>query len=951
MKILFARHTIKVCFAAFIFSNIIDNASAQNRGLLQPQEKNTLPVSLAPFSVAVKKNKQALKPVLALQQNEEYALEGGWEMQAANDIKENGAIVSQQKYQSKTWFNATVPGTVLTTLVNNGIYPDPAFGLNNLAIPDTLCRQQWWYRTNFIIEKNKLNKSAILTFNGINYIADVWVNGNNVGTIKGAFRRGIFDVTKFLHEGTNSLAVLITPPPHPGIPHEESPSAGRGPNGGALCADGPTFISSEGWDWVPGIRDRNIGIWQNVTLKFVDAILIEDPQVITQLSLPDTSSAELTVKVHVKNISSQLQKIKVNATIESVKISTKILLQAGESRELVLSPKDFAALHFSHPRLWWPNGYGNPELYQLKLTASVNNKTACKKSLRFGIRELSYELSVDAPQQPALRIDYKPTVVLPLIKQAPFNNSKRRHIEGETVIPSVASNVDANIFTAIKDLSAAPYLVIKVNGKRIFCKGGNWGMDDYMKRTSRSFLEPYFRLHRDAHFNMVRNWTGESTEEIFYQLCDEYGLLVWNDFWISTEHYNIEPTDNTLFLDNVKDVVHRFRNHPSIAIWCARNEGYAPPALEDSLANIIVLEDGTRYYQSNSRYLNLRTSGPWHYQQQPSKYFTSIAEGFSTELGTPAVPTAASMRKMMSEKDVWPVKDVWYYHDLHFGQIEYRRAIDSLYGNAKNLEDFCAKAQLVNYDSHRAMFESWNSKLFNKASGLLLWMTHPAWPSTVWQVYSWDYETFGAYFGALKACEPVHVQMNLHDNKVIAVNTSLNDYRNCKASINVYDLKGKKIFSQSLQKNISSNTLTEFFTLQLPTELPEVYLVRVELQNEKGVVLSINDYWKTNEQAKNFTALQQTGKTKLMAKKIDASNGKYTLSVENVSSQVAIAVKLNLIETNTKQIILPAYFTDGYFNLLPGEKRTISVEYNNKSNEKKQVMLTAFNADEIVFDL
>ncbi|MDP3582066.1 MAG: glycoside hydrolase family 2 TIM barrel-domain containing protein, partial [Ignavibacteria bacterium] len=372
-----------------------------------------------------------------------------------------------------------------------------------------------------------------------------------------------------------------------------------------------------------------------------------------------------------------------------------------------------------------------------------------------------------------------------------------------------------------------PYLVIKVNGKRIFCKGGNWGMDDGMKRVRKELLEPYFKLHKEANFNMIRNWTGESTEELFYDLADEYGMLVWNDFWLSTEGYNLEPTDNKLFIENVTDVVKRFRNHASLAIWCPRNEGYAPVAIENDIAKIIAEEDGTRHYQGNSRYLNLRPSGPWHYYKAPAEYFRNIAKGFNTELGTPSIPTAESMRKMMPKEDVWPISDSWFYHDLHNGQKEFRAAIDSLYGKPQTLDEFCTKAQMLNYESHRAMFESWNSKLWNNTSGILLWMTHPAWPSTVWQVYSWDYETFGSYFASKKACEPIHVQMNLDDNKVSVVNTSFDSIEDAKVRMEFFDISGRSLFIDEMKEYITPNRPTYFFTARFPANLPPIFLARL----------------------------------------------------------------------------------------------------------------------------
>ncbi len=164
------------------------------------------------------------------------------------------------------------------------------------------------------------------------------------------------------------------------------------------------------------------------------------------------------------------------------------------------------------------------------------------------------------------------------------------------------------------DLGPAPYLVIKVNGVRIAARGGNWGMDDARKRVSRERLEPYFRLNRDANLNIIRNWVGQSTEETFYELADEYGMMVWNDFWESTENYNIEAQDPALFLANAADTIQRFRNHPSIVVWCGRNEGVPQPIINEGLDALVRTLDGTRYYSPSSNALNLQGSGPYRYQ-------------------------------------------------------------------------------------------------------------------------------------------------------------------------------------------------------------------------------------------------------------------------------------------------------------------------------------------------
>jgi len=229
-----------------------------NFGLNQPQDPATLPGSVVKSQKPVRKTKVFVPASLQKVNETEFILSSGWEMAEADLVTSANQSIFSSDFSTANWYNATVPGTVLTTLVDQGVYPDPYFGLNNLSITDSLCRKDWWYRLPIQLPENSDRKTVWLLFNGINYKADIWLNGKLLGKIAGAFQRGEFDATKLLApNGKNILAVHIYPPNNPGIPQQESPKAGQGPNGGQLCLDGPTFISSEGWDWIPGIRDRN----------------------------------------------------------------------------------------------------------------------------------------------------------------------------------------------------------------------------------------------------------------------------------------------------------------------------------------------------------------------------------------------------------------------------------------------------------------------------------------------------------------------------------------------------------------------------------------------------------------------------------------------------------------------------------------------------------------------
>ena len=934
----FRNHFVSLMIAVLCSASVSAQAPHQqmlstNFGLPSPQPKETLPVSSVPVQFPERVAKTPVQTVLRPVSGNAWEITSGWE------------LCEGDKVMTDDWYNATVPGTVLRTLVDQGVYPDPYYGLNNLAIPEDLCRKDWWYRCSFELSEDMLSKETLeLLFNGINYKADIWFNGQKIGNIAGAFIRGRFDITD-LAKAENTLAVHIFPPANPGIPHEQSPRSGGGKNGGALCLDGPTFFCSEGWDWMPGVRDRNIGIWQDVQLIATGGISLGDTQVITDLPLPDVSYADLSVLTSLKNSTSSEKSVILEGKIGDIAFTKEVNIPADSEIAVRISAADMPQLRMKNPKLWMPNGYGDPNLYELELRCLEESEVSDVQKTRFGVRELSYELTVDAPSAKGLRIEHNPLADNHLGEI--LDHRMLRDTLGGLHIPSLAEGIKVEDLDVIPNDGMSPYLVIKVNGVRIFCRGGNWGMDDMMKNVSREHLEPYLILHKEAGFNMIRNWTGASTSETLYELCDEYGMMVWNDFWLSTEGFNLNPLDEDLFMRNAVDVVRRFRHHPSIAIWCPRNEGYATETLERRLSAMIQEEDITRRYHPNSRRCNLRWSGPWHYYKDAGVYYSYDAHGFNTELGSPSVPTAASMRKMMPEADQWPISDTWHYHDLLNGLDEYVNAVDRLYGKAESLDDFCRKVQLINYDSYRAMFESWNSRLWGDASGVLLWMSHPAWPSVEWQTYSWDYETFGSYFGSRKACEPVHVQMNLDDHDVVVLNTTTSPLDDMKVTLTCYDLAGKKISAKTVKDiDVPANSRKDLFKAELEG-INGNYIVRLVLSDRKGKVVTVNDYMMRGEGTEDFKALNSVGKAQIKARKVSSQDGVLRYEITNTTGNIAFNLKFNLCDEKTGEIILPAYFSDGYFHLLPGEKRTLEVH----SPSTGAIMVEGYNVDNTTLKL
>ena len=592
--------------------------------------------------------------------------------------------------------------------------------------------------------------------------------------------------------------------------------------------------------------------------------------------LPDLSRADLRIEVRVRNADAHPQHAIIEGRIGTITYRQTVDLAPGEERLVVAAPDTFPALSISHPKLWWPNGYGDPALQDLDLTASDGSgMISDRRHIRFGIRSLSYRFDPD--------------------------------------------------------------LVVIVNGQRILCNGGNWGMDDALKRVSRDHLEPYVRMHRDAHLTMIRNWCGQSTEEAFYQLCDSYGLMVWNEFWMTTAGYNVDPLDGKLMLDNVRDTVRRFRNHPCIVLWCGRNEGVPPDRINDGLGRILASEDGTRLYQPSSRELHLLNSGPWSYLQ-PQRYASERARGFSSELGLHSIPLPDAMERMLDPADRWPPDDAWAYHDLHgSGNGDAHGYLDAIaeYGQPTGLDDFCRKAQMVNYLNHRALFEAWNTYLWKPCSGILLWMSHPSWPSTVWQLYAQDYQANASLYGVQKACESVHVQLDEPSDIVGVINHGAQDLRGMTVDATILAMDGSVLSHQTTRCTAPADAQVNVLTFNWPNLITSpVTFLALSLHDAQGTLRSDNFYWHPDV-GNDLRFLERLQPVVLQAHLSSLpgtpTEGQVRLDLADRGPTVAVLVHAELRDAIDGSPILPAYPSEDYTSFIPGQQRTIVITYPRAS--------------------
>jgi len=811
-------------------------------------------------------------------------VDSGWKLQDSAKVSDSGAKLSVPSYTpAADWHDATVPGTVLTSLVNDGVYPEPLFGENNSTkiIPESLSRTSYWYRTQLTIPREFAGRRVWLNLDGINYIAEVWVNGKEAGEIKGAFARGKFDVTDLVHSGDSAaVAIQILPPPHPGSHPDKSATAGTGRNGGELAEDGPTFLCSIGWDWIPVIRDRDIGIWQRVWLSTSGPVTVEDPHVESDLPTANLDRADLTVSATLRNSSDRVVQGILHGEIfeGGPSFSVPINLRPHEVADVKSSPALLPQLRLANPRLWWPNGYGSPNLYRLYLRCEIDGKISDERNVQFGIRKVTYSVP------------------------------------------------------------GSDNLTICVNNVQIMCRGGAWGMDEAMKRIPRERLEAEIKMHQLANLNMIRNWVGQSTSEDFYDLCDRYGIMVWDEFFQPNMSDGPDPADVDLYLANVREKVLRFRNHPCIVIWCGRNESDPrPPAVDEGMEKIMASLDPTRLYHRNSGDGHgVRSGGPYSWQTPQAYFAPRNGEAFKTELGSVSVPTIESIHAMMPMEDWDTINDDWALHDLTRGAQEgrgrtpmYADMLARRYGPIQNLPDFVRKAQLANYEAFRAMYEGREAKMFHPYTGILTWMSNPAQPSFVWQLYSHDLEPNASLFAVKKACEPVHIQMNADDSHVMVINQTAKALSGV-AIVKIANLDGTFTAFDPIPVTAPPSAATDLGAIAFPANVSTVHFVKLELRNSTGELISDNFYWRNAEHPDDFTALEslptamlQVGELSGIAANSSAGESDFVrMVVTNTSSVVALMAHFQLRGLNGQRI-LPAYYSDNYVSLLPGESKTI----------------------------
>ena len=833
----------------------------------------------------------------------EVPLADGWVLQSSCEVKAAGAEVSVPGFATQGWHHTEVPSTVVAALVADKTYPDPFFGMNlrsypgmqyrigglfsNMDMPENSpFKCSWWYRTEFPTPASYNGKTAWLHFDGINYRANIWLNGQKLADqadTVGPFRAYQFDITKLLHSGRpNALAVEVI------APEKE-----------ALAI---SFV-----DWNPAPPDKDMGIWKDVYLTDTGSVTLRHPFVNAKL---DTAykAADLLVSAELHNASSTPVEGVLKAEFAGVHVSQPVQLNAGETKTIHLAPQKL-----QNPKLWWPYQMGEPNLYAAHLAVETGGRVSDATTVHFGVREVKSEMT------------------------------------------------DKGV------------LLFRVNGKRVLLRGAAWTPDMLLRWSPRK-AESELRLTKDMGLNTIR-LEGKMERDEFFDMADRMGFLImpgWCccDFWErwrrwKPEHYKIAAA-------SLEHEMRRLRNHPSVFVWLYGSDGPPPADVEQMYLDIIKAAEWPNPTISSAAADSTKLTGPsgvkmpGPYDYEPPNYWLVDKEaggayGLNTETSPgPAIPPLESLKRFIPADHLWPIDSVWNFHaggERFTKMTAYIEALEKRYGKPVTLEDFLRKSQAIAYEGQRAMFEAYSRNKYT-STGVIQWMLDNAWPSLIWHLYDYYLVPAGGYYGTKKSCELVHVQYSYDDNSVAVVNSKYEPISGLNVSAKIYSVDAAEKYSHSEKVDVPADASVKAFNLPAPDAL--TYFLRLELRDSAGKLVSDNFYWLSSKPDvldwkgrrdtaytpqsgfDDLTALNYLPEVKLDVQKTihhQADKGSMHVTIKNPSQSLAFMVHLRLTKGKDGDDVVPIFWDDNYFSLLPGESRALTGAYDLDTLDGKEPTL------------
>jgi len=827
-------------------------------------------------------------------------LHRNWQIQSSCEAAATGEQISSAGFDAKTWHKADIPATVVGALVTDKTYPDPNYGTNLKSFPGmnysdknlfanqdmpegSPFRCSWWYRTEFTPPSEGAKKKEWLNFLGINYRANIWINGHKLADandVAGSYRSYEFDVTKFLQPAkTNAIAVEVLAPGKYDL--------------------GITWV-----DWNPTPPDKDMGIWKEVFLTSSGNVAVRNPFVASKLDA-EYKKAELTVSAEVRNVSNERVKGVLRAEFDGMEVKQPVELAGGESTIVKFTPQKFSKLKLRHPKLWWPYQMGTPHLYTAKLLFEIGKQVSDTASVTFGIREVTSELTEKG------------------------------------------------------------HRLFKVNGRKVLIRGAAWA-PDLLFRWSSEKLDADLAYVRDMGMNTIR-LEGRLDRDEFFEKTDHLGILVmpgWTccDAWERWKNWNGDQ--NRVAAASLRDQITRLRNHPAVFVWLNGSDNPPPAEVESVYLSIEkelewpnpIVSSASEQKAAVSGASGVKMTGPYEYV--PPVYWLADtraggAYGYNTETSPgPAIPPRQSLEKFIPKDNLWPIDEVWNYHagGERFTTVNvFTDGLNRRYGQASSLDDYERKAQAMTYDGQRAMFEAYARNKYT-STGVIQWMLNNAWPSLIWHLYDYYLVPAGGYFGTKKACEPVHVQYSYDDNSVAVINGTYDPLKGVKASAKIYNIDAKEKAARETTLDLSPDSATKAFALPNPDGLTPTYFLKLELHDSAGKLVSENFYWLSTKpdvldwekradtvytpqkEFADLTALNDLPKARVAITKTEHMSGTsstLTLVTENKGDSVAFMVHPRLIRGKGGDDVTPIFWSDNYFSLLPGEKKSLTAKFDS----------------------
>jgi len=848
-----------------------------------------------------------------------------WKLASATEAPEDGAAVSVAAYQDDRWHPIRrMPATVLEVLQEDGVYPDLYFGKNLLEkVPQDLYKQDWWYRTTF---NAPAGECYTLEFPGINYRAEIWLNGRQIADnkqIAGMYVAHELNVTPWVRRGErNVLAVKVTPErlvqDVDGV--ELADTWFDMINWKYLGYQGELKMKS--WHGVSFVPDRNAGIFKPVHLRVTGAVSVSHAFVSSELLLAE-STARLTVYAQLRNLSAQPVSGTLKGTISrpgkpAIHFEQIVAnLSAGEGRDIVFAPEPFPKLVVRNPDLWWPYTMGAPALYDLQLDFVRNETLSDRSRIRFGIRSIT------------------------------------QHRDNDEQFP---------------DIGKGGNFYLKVNGRDFRARGGDYA-PDLLFRCDPEREADTLRYAKDLGINFLR-CEGKISSEHLYELADEEGIPIMSGWcccnqWEKWDQWSDE--DRRIAPESLRSLILMLRPHASVFVWANGSDGRPPDLVRQEYHRVLsdlnwpnAIVDTCSSYATDAKggrlWDGIRMEGPYCWRP-PSYWFSgkfAATYGSNVEQGdNEHIPPLESLRKFIPADKLWPINDTWFMHagaeNATLSNIQ--EALDHRYGPSTNVEDFVRKAQLTHYENTRAQFENWAASGWASHKMVAYWMMNLHWPSFYGHLFDYYLKPGAAYYGAKKGLRPLSVVFDYYatgDNSqagITAVNQTSGDVSGLRVRVRVYDLDGKVREDRSTSGiAVSCNAATQVMSLPRYPGGSPVFFVRCQLFDHAGKLLVENTYWQSQkdddlgppkhdmsmvlwqDKWADMTPLNTMPPAAIEMSATQTKAGKerrVAIRLHNPTAHIAFFLRATISASRDGDEILPILYDDNYITVYPGETAEI----------------------------